>query len=94
MVEVGVMVTVGNMLTVIFFEEVLTQPKVDVPVTVYVVVADGLAYTIGFVVDESPVGGAQVKDAPPVTVSKVESPAQMTGFETVTETPGSGLTVT
>ena len=54
--------TTGTALTVIVCTAVLTQPAALVPVTVYDVVAVGLAVIVVPVVAERPVDGAQEKE--------------------------------
>lgn len=49
--------TVGSELTVTVTLAVLEQPVADVPVTVYVLVAEGDAVGLAQVVQESPVDG-------------------------------------
>ena len=58
--ETGVMVSVGIGLTVIVCVFVPTQPKVLVPVTVYVVEVVVLQVTVAPVVALSPVAGLQL----------------------------------
>ena len=76
----GVIVTVGNGFTVTVTVAVLLHPAV-VPVTVYVVVAPGLAVTVAPVVADSPVAGDQLYVVAPVAVSVVAAPpAQIATF--------------
>jgi hypothetical protein len=49
----------GKLFTVTVFAAVLLQPEALVPVTVYVVVIEGVAVTLAPLVAESPVAGNQ-----------------------------------
>ena len=71
---------------------VLLQPPV-VPVTVYVVVATGLAVTFAPLVEDKPSAGIHVYVAPPVALSAAEEPAHIVPFEPALMA-GGGVTVT
>jgi hypothetical protein len=72
---------------------VLTQLFASVPVTVYVVVDDGVEITTDPETSLSPVAGAQVYVVPPVAVNVVDPPGQ-TSVIPVTPIVGRGFTVT
>ena len=69
------------------------QPTASVPITVYVVVADGEATGLAQAVHDRPVAGLQEYVEAPVAASVVDPPGQM---ETLLPalTVGMGLTVT
>jgi hypothetical protein len=71
----------------------LLHPAV-VPVTVYVVVAAGLAVTVAPVVADSPVAGDQLYVVAPVAVSVVPAPPAQIATSGDTPTVGRALTVT
>lgn len=73
--ELGV--TVGIALTVTVTVAVLTQPFDPVPVTVYVVVAAGVAVTLVPVVALNAVAGDQIYVIAPLAVNTVEEPLQI-----------------
>ena len=80
---------VGTAFTVTVATEVFEQPLV-VPVTVYVVVANGFATAVLVPVTVAPAD--QVYDVPPLAVKLADAPAQIvTEF---TEIVGNGFTVT
>jgi hypothetical protein len=72
---------------------IFTQPAAEVPVTVYVVVAVGLADGFAQFVQDNPVAGAQVYVEAPVAVSVVDVPWHIVTFEPAL-TVGIGATVT
>ena len=83
--------TTGNGVMVSVTRPVSEQPVALVPVTVYVVVVEGLAVTVAPVVAESPVDGLQVYVPPvpaPVPVRLVLVPIQMLAVAAVAETVG------
>jgi hypothetical protein len=86
--------TVGSGFTVTVTLAVFVQPAALLPVTVYVVVAEGFAVTVAPLVLLSPVAGLQLYVAPPEAVNEVEAPAQIAGAEGLTEIVGNGFTVT
>lgn len=85
----AVAVTVGVVLTVTNCVDVLVQPLAAVPVTVYVVVADGV--TVTGEPDRGP--GNHEYVAAPVAVNVVELPVQIEALEAVAVTVGEALTV-
>jgi hypothetical protein len=90
----GVMLTVGSGFTVMVTVVKFVQPAAVVPVTVYVVVAPGVAVTVAPVVWLSPVAGDQVYVAAPLAVKLVDPPMQIVDEEGVTVIVGTGFTVT
>ena len=89
MEELTVITGIG--LTVTTDVAVFEHPEA-IPVTVYVVVVEGLAVTVAPLVADNPDGGDQEYDVPPLAVSVAGEPAQMVSELTVTT--GSGVTVT
>ena len=69
------------------------QPDAFVPVTEYVVLADGLAVILAPVVEESPAAGVQEYEVPPVAVRVVEEPLHM-ATPALAPMVGSAFTVT
>jgi PII-like signaling protein len=90
----GLTVIVGFGLMVTVTVDVLVQPLASVPVTVYVVVAEGLAETVAPVVADSPVPGLHAYVFPPTPFSSTDPPLQSTGADGLTEMVGFGLMVT
>jgi hypothetical protein len=86
--EEGVQVTVGRARTVTVDEAVFEQPNRSVPVTEYVVVADGLAVMLAVV---APVFHRKL--LAPLAVSVAEAPAQTVAEEGVQTTTGNAFTV-
>ena len=85
--------TLGNGFTVIVTVDVLTQPLVSVPVTVYVVVVARLALGLAQLVQLNPVDGVQVNVSAPVACSCAESLAHILWLLPAL-TDGNGLTTT
>lgn len=85
-------VTVGAGFTVTVVAAVLVHPFASVPVTVYVVVAEGLAVTDVPVVVLKPVPGVHEYVVPPVAVSVPLLPVQI--VKELTPMFGNGLIVT
>lgn len=70
------------------------QPPTVVPVTVYVVVTDGLAFTLAPVVLDNPVAGLHVYVAPPLAVNIDTPPIHIVLGLAVVLIVGDGFTVT
>jgi hypothetical protein len=85
--------TVGNALTETVFDAMLTQPLPSVPVTVYVILLDGLAVTVAPVVADKLVAGIQVYVTAPVPVNPVDKPLHIATFDPA-DTIGKAFTVT
>ena len=76
-VALAVIDAVGNGLTVTTTWSVFTHPFAFVPVTVYVVVALGLAVTLAVFVALKPVDGLHTYVAAPLATKLVDEPAQI-----------------
>jgi hypothetical protein len=88
--EEAVAVTLGNAFTFTVAVSVLAHPLASVPVTVYVVVTDGLTEA-----EESvKLPGIHVYDAAPLAVRVVLLPTQTEVLDAVIVTVGDGFTVT
>ena len=86
-------VMTGREFTVIVLDAVLLHPAILVPVTVYVVVPDGVAVT-GVPVDElKPVAGLQVYELPPEAPMVVDAPAQIVAVPPLAVIVGMAFTV-
>jgi uncharacterized membrane protein (DUF4010 family) len=85
-------VTTGNGLTETVVVDEPTHPKLLVPVTVYVVVADGVAVTLAPVVADRPVAGNHVYVAAPVAINEVDEPAHIATLVPAVTT-GNGFTL-
>ena len=76
-VALAVIVAVGAFTTFTVTASVFTQPFASVPVTVYVVVLDGVAVTIAVFVTFKPVDGLHEYVDAPLAVNVVLDPAQI-----------------
>jgi hypothetical protein len=92
--DAGVTFIVGNGFTETVTVLVLLQPLALVPVTVYVVVEEGDAETVGPVVPLKPDEGAQLYDVPPDPLSVTDEPTQTAGDEGETLIVGLAFTIT
>ena len=86
------MVGFGLIFTVV--AAVLVQPLASVPVTVYVIVEDGLADTVDPVGAESPVEGLHIYEVAPPPVRDTDWPLHSTVDTGVAVTVGAGIIFT
>ena len=93
MVALAPALTVGRGVTVTVTVVVPVQPTPLVPVTVYVVVADGEAVGLAQLAQDNPVAGLQLKVLAPEAVRVVDAPAHMVLLPD-TETAGVAFTDT
>ena len=90
--ELAVIVAIGKLITFTITSSVLVQPF-DVPVTVYVVVTNGVAVTLTVFVALKPVDGLHTYVVAPLAVKVVVPPAQIVA-STPAVTTGNGVTTT
>ena len=89
-----VIVGVRLELILIVQDAVPEHPFASVPVTVYVVLAVGLAVGFEIVVELNPPGGLHKNVVPPLAVSETPAPAQTDEFAGVMLIVGVGFTTT